>query len=112
MIPGFNFCKIETLDRGEALRKLNYELEQAIINCQDVNTTRKKRTVILKITIEPDEQRKELMVEYETKSTLQGEAPGADQIMLSPKGAYVSAKEQLTFDQQIVNIDGEEVIND
>ena len=112
MIRGFNIFSVETLDRGEAIRKLNFELGQAINNCQDPNTTRKKRTVTLKITLEPDEQRKELMVEYETKSTLQGEAPGADQIMLSPKGAYVSAKEQLTFDEQIVNIDGEEVVND
>jgi len=113
MIPGYNYAQIETIDGGEALRKLNYELEQAVKNCLDVNTTRKKRVLTIKITLEPDELRKELMVEYETKSVLQGEAPGSDIIMVGKGGSlFVSAKEQLTFGDKIERINDEEVAND
>jgi hypothetical protein len=105
-------ASLETLDGGKAIRMVDYELGEAIKSCLDPNKdTKAKRKVTLTLTLQPSPDRQGVGITFGAKSTLPGDMPGVDHILVSQSGnAYVGDAEQLALDN-IENIENVENIN-
>lgn len=101
----YDEASINTLAGGKAVSMFNAELVQALANCCDVNKDKRtKRTVTLKVELIPNEDLDGITTKIKATSTLAGDAPAVDHILMSQSGqAYVNNAHQLDIMQQIEN---------
>ena len=72
--------KLDTMRGGAALERFNVELDRVIANVLDPNTDPKaKRSVTLKVSIKPTEDREQGVVSIDCQSKLAGMKPVAGQ---------------------------------
>ena len=116
----YDDLSVETIGGGGAMEQVNYQLQKAIENALDPNTeAKKKRRVILKIEIEPDEAREKAVLTYSVDTKFPVDAPGADMVTISRKRkrGFVSVPQmridELLDRREVEEIDEEtgEVIN-
>lgn len=74
---------ILNVDEGGAIAQVDYQLQQAIKNCADINTDDKhKRKVTLTITLEPNRDRDSATVTYQVGSKLAPPSAGEDRVYI------------------------------
>lgn len=62
--------------RGAVIERINMEMEKVMENIQDLNTEPgKARTIDVKVTLKPDNNRENIKVSYQVKSSLAPAAP-------------------------------------
>jgi hypothetical protein len=61
---------LDNLGRGAAIERFDDELRRVLENILDPNTTIAKRSVTLKVTIKPDEERALCQVDVDCKSSM------------------------------------------
>ena len=98
-------ASIDNIQNGDAKRKFDYELRRAIADCMDPNkTTKKARTVILRVKLHPKEDRQNIELEYQAESKLLPDKPGAEHLIVSGDGqAYVNNVTQMSIDAAFAN---------
>lgn len=96
----FENASIITIGDGEAVKKFDYELQQAIDNICDPNTqATAQRTVTLKLTLKPSEDRKSVDMKFAATSTLPGDAPGSAHMVIAKSKGHVNNERQLLIDE-------------
>lgn len=99
---------LETLGQGAALERFNLALQDVLDNIQDVNTDPKKaRTVTLKATIKPSEDREVGSIQVDVVSKLAPIAPfdvrvflGRDQEGKGYASEWKSPQQSLALDEE------------
>ena len=88
---------LEAIDGGRVLKQANYEIEKALENIKDPNTSPEQvRTVVVKLKFKPESDRKSVNVTYHAESKLASDVPGTELIRMGPDGCgFVSSMEQL-----------------
>jgi len=80
---------------GAVLERFNIEMQKVITNIADPNTDpKKKRSVTIKVTVSPNEQRNMAVLDIETKPTLVPAMPVNTSIVIDrdKKGNVVAAE--------------------
>ena len=85
---------------GAVLERFNIEMQKVIQNISDPNTdARKKRSVTIKVTVAPNEQRNMAVLYIETKSSLLPAVPVNTSIVIDmDKGGNIVAAELFSND--------------
>lgn len=108
--------KLEHIAGGVAVNQVNYALGEVIENCLDPNTSATgARSVTLKLTISPTEDREKANISYKVDRKLQGDAPGDDTILISRSGkkGYLTTAKQMELEEFVKRqLDEEEVDED
>lgn len=93
-------ASIVNLSSGELITKFDYELQNVIKNCKDLNTAAKeKRKITLTVEFIPSDDRKRISVNGKVRATLAGDAPVEDQMIVSQKGqGFVDTGKQLLIE--------------
>lgn len=74
---------ILNVDEGGAIAQVDYQLQQAIKNCADINTDDKhKRKVTLTVTIVPNRDRDGATVTYQVVAKLAPPSAGEDRVYI------------------------------
>ncbi len=109
MVSNYEDLSVATIGGGNALKQLDYQLGEAIKNCLDPNTAvDAKRTVTLKVSLKPSNDRTEASLEYAVDTRFPCDAPGSDHVVISQsrcKG-YVPAP-QMSLDEMLDHETGE-----
>jgi len=100
--------RLQSIGGGAAIDQFDHQLKEAMKNCLDLNTdATAQRTVTLKVTIKPNQQRSEAIVEYQANSKLAADSAGAETVTFNQAGkAFVRDSVQLplglgeTFDPE------------
>lgn len=91
---GVQIVSLDTLADGAAVERFNYELQKALENIGDINTSAgATRSVSLIIKMKPNEERTGAAVSIEIKSTLASIKPEATYFHLTNHGSSVVATE-------------------
>ena len=108
----FESLSLENIRDGEAIQRVNFELQKVLENCIDLNTDAKApRTVTLKIKIIPTAERDKAAISFQATATLAPDSAGEDQIYISPKGkAFVNTAKQTSFDDFVEHVDEDGVV--
>lgn len=95
----FEKASLSSIGGGLAIKQFDYQLQQAIDNCNDPNTDPAAvRTVTLKVTIKPSADRREALMSFQATSKLAPDIAGIDHLFIANGQGYVQDTEQLAFD--------------
>lgn len=83
---------LANLANGAAVERFDYELQKVLDNIADPNTkTKAARTITLKVSIVPSEDRSVGSVEIQCSSSLAGMQPAGHHVFLVQEGRYQRA---------------------
>jgi len=95
---------LATLAGGAAVEKFDAELDRVLQNIADINTTGGERSVNLKVSLKPDDDRSFCRVSVQVSSKIQPETPFGTQMFLGREGgktvAFEHNPEQLKLNYQ------------
>lgn len=96
---------IDNIAGGEAKDKINFAICEAVANCLDLNRDHKpKRTATLKITMEPRENRRDIIVTVQASTKLVPDKPCTDNLAVDDNGvAYTNSAHQMDMESAILN---------
>lgn len=101
----WNDANIDTIAGGDAKAKVNFAICEAVANCIDHNRDyKKKRTVFLKITLQPKENRRDIEVLAEASTKLVPDKPVTDHWSVDGNGvAKTNSASQMDLEDDILN---------
>jgi len=100
MKDAFEVATLETIAGGDAVSQMNFQIQNAIDNIRDPNTEpTAPRTISLKITLKPDNNREKVECKFQASAKLAPDAHGRDLLHLSRSAAYVSQARQMDFEE-------------
>lgn len=99
MKDAYEVATLETIAGGDAVSQMNFQIQKALENIRDPNTEpTAARTVVLKITLKPDNNREKVECKFQASAKLAPDAHGKDLLHLSRTSAFVSQARQMDFD--------------